>query len=115
MVSPGAAGRARSRTGSAQPFEKLRSLEHLAYPGGRMDDAQRAIGGRRHVECPNQLADSSSVDARDRGQIQDDSTLPKAQPGAHAMTHHPAHGRPKRTRDVNDVVSVRTSFQKSGH
>ena len=50
----------------SQQFQQLRTLEHSTYPCGHIVNPQRAVGGSRHVECPDQLPHACGVDSRDR-------------------------------------------------
>src|SRR5262249_16428517 len=89
-------------------LEKTRPPEHLAHTGGRIDNLQHAVHGRRHVECPDQLSDASGIDSRNRRKIDDDPALSMTETIANVMTQCPTRRHTKWIVDVHDGVSFGT-------
>lgn len=104
-----------NRYSTAQQIEQMCPLEELAHPGGRVDNPERAVYRRRHVECSNQLAHPCGIYSRHRGQIQDDPALSAAKQSVDVMAQRPAQRQPKRIFDMEDLTCFRTWVQDCDH
>jgi hypothetical protein len=84
---------------ATQHIEQPGTLEHLANPRRRIHDSQHTIARRRHVECPNQLADAGGIDARHCGHVYNYAPLPTKNQGANVVMKYSADGHLTSARD----------------
>jgi hypothetical protein len=87
------------------------TLEDLAHVRRRFDNSQPAMCRGRHVQRPNQLADTGGVDFRNSRQVQDDPPLATEKQGANTVTKYSTDRCPKRAFDAHDLDCFGTQLQ----
>ena len=89
-----------------QEIEKARAGKKRADPPGRAGDSQDAVRGGGHVMRTNQFPETSCVDVRDRGEVEENSSLAVAQEGPDLALQVAAGRRAKSARDMKDRQAI---------